>query len=57
MADTTSGIDFDVLRVNNSSHTKGSSYLSSKWVNGCQRDGFSSVSVQMGYVKLAMAGT
>ena len=35
--------DFDELQVNNSSHTKGSYYLSSKRVNGCQGDGFSSM--------------
>ena len=49
--------DVDELQVNNSSHTKGTSYLSSKWVNGCQGDGFSSVGARMGAIKLAMADT
>ena len=39
--------DFNELRVNNSSHTKGTSYLSSKRVNGCQGDGFSSMGIRM----------
>ena len=49
--------NFDELWVNNSSHTKGISYLSSKQVNGHQRDGFLSVGTRMGAMKLAMAGT
>ena len=30
----------DELQVNNSSHTEGTSYLSSKQLNGHQKDGF-----------------
>ena len=29
----------DELQVNNSSHTKGTYYLSSKWMNGHRKDG------------------
>ena len=47
----------DELQVNNSSHTKGTTYLSSKRVNGRQRDGFSSIGARTGTIKLAMAGT
>ena len=32
-------------------------YLSSKRVDGCQGDGFLSMSAQMGAIKLVMAGT
>ena len=46
----------DQCQVNNSSHTKGTSYLSSKRVNRHQKDGFSSVGAQTGAIKLAMAG-
>ena len=45
------------LQDNKSSHTKGTTYLSSKRVNGHQKHGFSSVGAQMGTIKLAMAGT
>ena len=47
----------DEFQVNNSSHTKGTTYLSSKWVNGLQKDGFLSVGTQMGTIKLTMPGT
>ena len=48
--------DFDELQINNSSHTKGTYYLSSKRVNGHQMDGFSSVGAQTGAIKLICNG-
>ena len=49
--------DVDELQDNNSSHNKSTTYLSSRWVNACQKDGFLSVGSRTGTIKLAMAGT
>ena len=49
--------DVDELQDNNSSHNKGTYYLSSKRVNGHQKDGFSRVGARTVTIKLAMAGT
>ena len=53
----TSENDFNKLQVNNFGHNEGTGYLVSKQVNGCQGDGFSTVGVQIGTIKLTMAGT
>ena len=55
-----SGTNVDELQDNNSaseSHTKLRYYLSSKRVNGRQKDWFSSVGARTGAIKLAMVGT
>ena len=44
-------------QVNDSSYIEGTSYLFSKRVNRCQKDGFSSMGARMDAIKLAMAGT
>ena len=51
--------DLNMLRVNDSGHNEGTSYLFSKRVNWYQGDGFSSVGARTsrGAIKLAMAGT
>ena len=47
--------DFDELRVNDSGHNEGTSYLFSKQMNGSQGDGFLSVGTRTGTIELTMA--